>query len=126
MSDEDRIRMAIEAMLPVQREIIAKAALAGVTFTPHEVWVSFKDGARGKQKTTNYYADLADGTHVGSFNDVYEAACVAMSIIEHEPKPDDGSFALLPGNEQPDPLEGPTRAGIDFAALAKLRRKGGY
>lgn len=108
----------IAAMFDVQREVIAKAALAGCRFERVEdtrrVGGPGQGFKRGWVMFTQYRAVMPDGSYlmcrsqrgaaiietIWLFEDQYGAAVAAVAALEKvEPKELDG-FKLDPGNEQ--------------------------
>ncbi len=106
----------IEAMLPLQREVIAKASLAGVRFDVYQTQerVRFNDGdrIRGEWRPRTYvHVILPDGEallprEAEGFDDVYEAALMALNFLfPPDPLPATvdplaGAFVLREDNEQ--------------------------
>lgn len=114
-----------EALLPLQQETIARAALAGVRWERIEVtdWEWRGRGRMHKNKRTKFIGLLADGTSFGEFEDIYECALVGLSVVdtsEQPARPDIDGFELREDNAQPAPT-GRRASGIDFAALRAKR-----
>jgi hypothetical protein len=104
-----KIEDEIEAMFPFQREVIARATLAGCRFEakPHQrrIGGSRGSGAKGAWvPTTTYYAFLPDGSplkrYPGGYEDVYAAALACLAVLDYVRPTEDVAFKLTEGNEQ--------------------------
>lgn len=100
---------AIANMLPVQRQTIAEAALAGCTFSGYLVTRRLGQSEQyRKVQTLSYFAALPSGEWVEepgggiarSFDDVYEAACACLVELNRLPLAELVGFKLDEGNEQ--------------------------
>lgn len=79
----------IDSLLPVQRVVMAKAALAGVTYetttSEEPVWAGGRMDFVYRQKVKCF---MPDGREIGTFSDRYEAACWAVGTLEMPDEPE--------------------------------------
>lgn len=105
----EAMERAIANMLPVQRQAIAEAALAGCTFLGYLVVRRLGQSEQYRKiQTLSYFAALPNGELLNevqggdprSFDDVYEAACACLVELNRPPLAELVGFKLDEGNEQ--------------------------
>lgn len=98
----------ISALLPCQQLVIAKASLAGFRFERHadtrRINQGYRHGSWDKGELIDdnwYWLFDPNGERIGTYEDIYEAACHAVDRLEENMKPKDVvGFELEEGNEQ--------------------------
>lgn len=103
-----KIEEEIEGMFPMQREVIARATLAGCRFVRHEDARRIGGFGSGVKKgwvpVVTYSAFLPDGMEIhrqGGWEDVYSAALACEAVLNYvRSEVVDEAFVLERGNEQ--------------------------